>query len=136
MNSTIFRTTLRLVAPIIIFFAIYIFLRGHNEPGGGFIAGVILAAYGVLIGLAYGFHGLYKRFRLPLMYMVALGLSLLFLTGTGAMLLGHPFLTSAHHYAIPLLGYVDFPTATFFDLGVCITVCGGLLLTMATMGEE
>lgn len=129
----------RLVLPLALVLAGYIFLRGHNEPGGGFIAGLVTAVALVLQYMAQG-----QQRAESLMHAaggqrytrwVATGLGIALLTGVGAFVLGRPFLTSAHgHPSLPLLGELPLATAALFDLGVYITVVGATLLTLSVLG--
>ena len=133
------RVAARVVLPIALVAALYIFMRGHNLPGGGFIAGLVTAVALVLQYMALGQSraeallraGSGRRF----VRWIGLGLGIAALTGAGALALGHPFLTSAHgHPHLPLLGDIPLATAALFDLGVYITVVGATLLTLSTLG--
>ena len=133
------RIAAHLVLPLALVVTIYVFMRGHNMPGGGFIAGLITAVALVLQYMALGqsraelllqAHG-GRRF----VKWIGIGLGIAGLTGAGAFALGQPFLTSAHGYpTIPLLGTLPLATAALFDLGVYITVVGATLLTLSTLG--
>ena len=119
---------------------LYIFMRGHNMPGGGFIAGLITAVALVLQYMAMGqsraealLHAAGGR---RFVRWIGIGLAIAGLTGAGAFVLGQPFLTSAHgHPFVPFLGALPLATAALFDLGVYITVVGATLLTIATLGS-
>jgi len=135
LNSLILKTVVRLTVPLILAVSAYLFFRGHNLPGGGFIAGMMFVSAGVLAVLSYGWNQVRKRIKISSLILLASGLLLAMLTGLGAMFLGYPFLTSAHEYHLPILGHVHFPTATFYDLGVCLLVIGALLTLMVGLGE-
>lgn len=133
------RVAARLVLPLALVVTVYIFMRGHNLPGGGFIAGLITAVALVLQYMAMGqsraealLHaGGGRRF----VRWIGIGLGIAGLTGLGAFALGQPFLTSAHgHPFVPVLGELPLATAALFDLGVYITVVGATLLTLSTLG--
>ncbi|MDO9195826.1 monovalent cation/H+ antiporter subunit A [Rhodoferax sp.] len=133
------RVAARLVLPLALVVTLYIFMRGHNMPGGGFIAGLITAVALVLQYMAMGQPraevllraGGGRRF----VRWIGIGLGIAGLTGAGAFLLGQPFLTSAHgNPFVPLLGELPLATAALFDLGVYITVVGATLLTLSTLG--
>jgi multicomponent K+:H+ antiporter subunit A len=133
------RVAALVVLPLALVVTLYIFMRGHNMPGGGFIAGLITAVALVLQYMALGqsraelllqAHGGRRFVR-----WIGIGLGIAGLTGAGAFVLGQPFLTSAHgHPYIPLLGDLPLATAALFDLGVYITVVGATLLTLSTLG--
>ncbi|WP_374668246.1 monovalent cation/H+ antiporter subunit A [Ramlibacter sp.] len=127
------------ILPLALAASAFIFWRGHNLPGGGFIAGLVTAAGLVLQTMAQGQDRMeallggaaarrYTR-------CIALGLGIAALTGAGAFLFGRPFLTSAHaHPVLPLLGDAGLATAALFDLGVYLTVVGATMLLFATLG--
>ncbi|TFY96995.1 monovalent cation/H+ antiporter subunit A [Ramlibacter rhizophilus] len=137
--SLMLRVAARFILPAALAVSAYLFWRGHNLPGGGFIAGLVTAAAIVLQYMALGQYEaeaqLGGRASRRFTVWIALGLLIAALTGIGAMVLGHPFLTSAHaHPYLPVLGGVGLATAALFDLGVYITVVGATLLLFATLG--
>ena len=139
MQSLILTTTTRLLAALLLMFSVYALLRGHNLPGGGFIAGLITAVALVLQYMALGQSRAEALLRAGggrrFVRWIGLGLGIAALTGAGAFALGYPFLTSAHgHPHLPLLGDIPLATAALFDLGVYITVVGSTLLTLSTLG--
>jgi len=133
------RVAARLMLPLALVVSVYIFWRGHNLPGGGFIAGLVTAAALVLQYMALGqqkadalLHGAggqrYTRW-------IASGLAIAGLTGVGSFLFGSPFLTSFTGYpTLPVLGDVPLATAALFDLGIYITVVGATLLMLSVLG--
>lgn len=138
-QSLMLRTAAWVVLPLALVVTLYIFMRGHNMPGGGFIAGLITAVALVLQYMALGqsrteflmqaHNG--RRF----VRWIGLGLGIAGLTGLGAFVFGQPFLTSAHgNPYVPVLGELPLATAALFDLGVFITVVGSTLLTLSTLG--
>ena len=133
------RVAARWVLPLALVVTLYIFLRGHNQPGGGFIAGLITAVALVLQYMALGQSRaevlLRSKGGLRFVRAIGIGLGIAALTGAGAWLFGQPFLTSAHgNPVLPLLGELPLATAALFDLGVYITVVGSTLLTLSTLG--
>ncbi|MDO9165809.1 MAG: monovalent cation/H+ antiporter subunit A [Rhodoferax sp.] len=133
------RVAARLVLPLALVVTLYIFMRGHNMPGGGFIAGLITAVALVLQYMAMGQPRAEVLLRADggrrFVRWIGIGLGIAGLTGAGAFLLGQPFLTSAHgHPFVPILGELPLATAALFDLGVYITVVGATLLTLSTLG--
>jgi multicomponent K+:H+ antiporter subunit A len=132
------RVAAQLVLPLALVVSLYIFMRGHNLPGGGFIAGLVTAVALLLQYMAQGrpqAEGLlHARGGLRFVHWIAIGLSLAVLTGLGAFAFGRPFLTSAHgHPHLPLLGDLPLASAALFDLGVYVTVVGATLLMLATL---
>ena len=133
------RVAARVVLPLAMVVTLYIFMRGHNLPGGGFIAGLITAVALVLQYMALGQSRAEAVLRAQggrrFVRWIGAGLGVAGLTGAGAFLFGQPFLTSAHgHPTLPVLGELPLATAALFDLGVYITVVGSTLLTLSTLG--
>jgi multicomponent K+:H+ antiporter subunit A len=133
------RQAAKLVLPLALVASIYIYWRGHNLPGGGFIAGLVTAVALVLQYLALGqsradalLHAAGGRRYVK---WVGMGLGIALLTGIGSFVFGHPFLTSAFgHPVVAVLGELPLATAALFDLGVYITVVGATLLTLSVLG--
>jgi multicomponent K+:H+ antiporter subunit A len=126
----------RLLLPLALTVSVFIFLRGHNEPGGGFVAGLVTAV--ALVLQYFGSGGAFARPRLPLngRVIAAAGLLVAGATGAGAFAFGRPFLTSAHGYVqLPLIGDVHLASAIAFDLGVYLTVVGGVMLILTLLGS-
>jgi monovalent cation:proton antiporter len=137
MSSLILTTAARLVFFVIMLFSLYLLLRGHNSPGGGFIAGVMTALGVLLQAMAADLQYVRTVLRIEPRLLTGLGLLTSLTTGLVALLLGYPFLTSTFgHVHVPLLGDVEIATAFFFDLGVYLVVAGGTLLMMMTLAEE
>jgi multicomponent K+:H+ antiporter subunit A len=137
-ETLLLRTVATLVLPVALVVAVYVFWRGHNLPGGGFIAGVIVATVLVLQYMALGRARAEavlraqagRRFTL----WMAAGLCVAGLTGVGAFAFGRPFLTSAHgHWALPAMGEVALATAALFDLGVFLVVVAATMLTLSAL---
>ncbi|MFG3692578.1 monovalent cation/H+ antiporter subunit A [Stutzerimonas stutzeri] len=129
-------TLSRVLLPMALLVSVFIFLRGHNLPGGGFIAGLITA---VALILQYISHGVvWAQQRQPFSYHSVAGLGVLIagLTGLGSWLFGRPFLTSAFgHFHLPLIGEFELATAMIFDLGVYLTVVGATLLILSNLAH-
>ncbi|MEO1119894.1 MAG: hydrogen gas-evolving membrane-bound hydrogenase subunit E, partial [Pseudomonadota bacterium] len=126
----------RVMMPIAIMVGVFIFLRGHNEPGGGFIAGLIVAIALVMQYMASGFAWAEARQRFPYHRMIAAGVLIAALTGIGAMIAGRPFLTSAFGYfQIPPMEEFELATAMAFDVGVFLTVVGAVMLSLESLSR-
>jgi len=123
--------------PIVIVIAVYMLLRGHDLPGGGFIAGIIMSLAFILQYLAHGTRWVEDRLRILPMQWIAWGLLFAMLTGLGAVFLGSPFLTSAFAYAdLLLIGKVPMATALIFDLGVFALVVGATVLMLIALAHQ
>ena len=130
----------RAMLPMALLISAFIFLRGHNLPGGGFIAGLITAVALVLQFMSLGQARAEQFLRAGggrrFVRWVGSGLGIAGLTGVVAFALGRPFLTSAHgHPHVPVLGDVPLASAALFDLGVYITVVGATMLTLSVLGQ-
>ena len=125
----------RLILPLALLVSMFIFLRGHNEPGGGFIAGLITAVALILLQVAYGQEWVQTRMGVSLPRLAAAGVLIAAATGLASLPLGYPFLTSAFaHINLPLIGEIEVASAMLFDLGVYLTVVGGTLLILSGLG--
>ncbi|SFZ85695.1 multicomponent K+:H+ antiporter subunit A [Devosia enhydra] len=123
--------------PVVMTVAIYMFLRGHDLPGGGFIAGIVMSLGFILQYMAGGTRWVEDRLRILPVLWIGWGLLIALLTGLGAMALGFPFLTSAFAYAdIPLIGKVPMATALLFDLGVFALVVGATVLMLIALAHQ
>lgn len=126
----------RTILPMALMISVFIFLRGHNLPGGGFIAGLITA---VALILQYVSHGVnWAQERQPFSYhsIAGAGVMIAGLTGLGSLAFGYPFLTSAFdHFHLPLIGEFELATALLFDLGVYLAVVGATLLILSNIGH-
>jgi multicomponent K+:H+ antiporter subunit A len=127
---------MRWMFPVIITLSAYLFLRGHDLPGGGFAAGITLAIAFLLQYLGTNVREVEDRLRiLPLRWM-ATGLLVAAATGIGSWLFGFPFLTShARYLDLPLVGRVPFATALLFDVGVYLLVVGATVLILVAIAH-
>ena len=126
----------RLVLPLAVMVALYIFLRGHNQPGGGFIAGLVVAVAILMQYMASGFAFADQRLHADHHSLIGAGVLVAALTGLGSLLFGAPFLTSAFDYfSLPLIGEFELATAILFDIGVALTVIGAVMLALAQLSQ-
>ena len=140
-SPLMFRITSSWILPLALVVSLYIFLRGHNLPGGGFIAGLITSLALVIQYIALGQDRAEqligaKSGRLYEVW-IGIGLTVAGLTGIAAWLWGRPFLTSAHIYVSPpILGEMHLASAALFDTGVYITVVGATMLMISVLGDS
>lgn len=140
-SPLMFRMTASWVLPLALVVSLYIFLRGHNLPGGGFIAGLITSMALVIqyIGLGQDKAEQLLRAKSGRLYEIWIGSGLVIagITGLAAWLWGRPFLTSAHIYAeTSIFGTFHLASAAAFDLGVYITVVGATMLLISVLGDS
>ena len=126
----------RVLLPLAIAVGVYIFLRGHNQPGGGFIAGLVVAIAVIMQYMASGYAWAAERARFDAHDFLGAGVLVAGLTGIGSFLFGRPFLTSSFGYFhLPLVGEVELATAILFDIGVFLTVVGTVLLSLSQIAR-
>ncbi|MGB3387754.1 MAG: monovalent cation/H+ antiporter subunit A [Pseudaminobacter sp.] len=123
--------------PVIIVLAAYLFIRGHDLPGGGFAAGVAMAAAFILQYMAAGTTWVEDRLRVLPVNWIGTGLLIAAFVGAGSWLFGYPFLTSNSRYIeVPLVGEVPAATAALFDLGVFSLVVGATVLMLIAIAHQ
>ncbi|MBO9400417.1 monovalent cation/H+ antiporter subunit A [Shimia sp. R9_3] len=126
----------RAMLPIAMMVGIYIFLRGHNQPGGGFIAGLVISIALLMQYMASGFAWAQMRQRTEYHTLIGWGVLIAGLTGAGAWLAGKPFLTSAYGYLhFPPIEEFEWATAIAFDLGVFLAVLGAVMLMLYSLSR-
>ena len=126
----------RVLLPLAMTVGVFIFLRGHNQPGGGFIAGLVIAIALLMQAMASGYVWTAERLRLNAHTMLGLGVLLAGLTGLGSLLFGRPFLTSTFGYVhLPIVGEFEVASAMAFDAGVFFAVVGTVLLSLAQISR-
>lgn len=133
--SVIFATGARYILPLMLLFAFFILLRGHNEPGGGFIGGLVVACGFALFSLAYSVADARQILRVEPIQLIGWGLLIALFSGLPALLLGLPFMTGLWpDFAIPAIGKVGTPT--IFDVGVFLVVIGVILNVVFSLAES
>ncbi|MEM8978284.1 MAG: monovalent cation/H+ antiporter subunit A [Pseudomonadota bacterium] len=126
----------RVIMPIVLIVGFYIFLRGHNEPGGGFIAGLIVSIAVVMQYMASGFSWASARLRYPYHGVIGAGVLIAGFTGIGSWFVAKPFLTSDFTYVrIPPFNEFELATAALFDLGVFLAVVGAVMLSLESFSR-
>lgn len=135
MKTLILSTVIKILIPIFLGFAIYMFFRGHNQPGGGFIAGLIASIPFMLYTMAFGVDKTNEIFKLRPMFMATLGLLLSAMSGVYAMIMQLPFMTSLWiPEKVAIVGKIGTPI--LFDLGVFFVVSGVVLKITFLLTKE
>jgi multicomponent K+:H+ antiporter subunit A len=136
-SITVPAVIMRLMFPVIIVVALFLLLRGHDQPGGGFVAGLTLAVAFILQYMAFGTRWVEDRLRILPVRWIGTGLLLAALTGAAAWLFGRPFLTSYFGYAeLPFIGKIPTASALAFDLGVFALVVGATVLVLIALAHQ
>ena len=135
-HPVMFVMATRILLPLVLAVGIYIFLRGHNQPGGGFIAALVVAIAFLLQYLASGFDWTDERRKVGEHLLIASGVLIAVATGLGSLVFGANFLTSSFGYFdIPLVGEVELATAMLFDVGVLAVVFGAVMQALAQLSQ-
>lgn len=135
MRTLILRTAANYLHPLLLLFAVFILLRGHYEPGGGFLGGLIASIAFVLHAFANGSSDTLKLLRVHPGVLVPIGLMTSVASGLLPMLAGDPFLTVLwFEHPVPVIGMIG--TALLFDIGVFLVVFGITLTILFTIAES
>jgi len=130
VTSVILRTAALILLPLILLFSVFIFWRGHNEPGGGFIGGLVAATGFSLYALAFDVPSARRLLRIHVKNLMGLGLAIGLLGGLIAVFMGQPFMTGMWPEEIKV------GTPVLFDLGVFLTVISITLTFIFTLAED
>jgi multicomponent Na+:H+ antiporter subunit B len=137
VTSLILSTATRLLLPLFLLFSIFILLRGHNEPGGGFVGGLIAAAAFALHAIAYDVEKTRTLLAIDTRSLIVLGLLLAMSSGMISLFMGEPFFTGQWvKISFWSIGELDLGTPLFFDIGVYFTVIGVTLTIILSLAEE
>ncbi|MBA35491.1 MAG: monovalent cation/H+ antiporter subunit A [Oleispira sp.] len=122
--------------PLALLVSVYIFLRGHNVPGGGFIAGLITSVAIIQQYIAHGVLWIKPRIHINYQWLIAGGILIATMTGLGSWIFDRPFLSTwFDHFHLPWIGEFELASAMLFDLGVYLTVVGAVMLILANLGK-
>jgi multicomponent Na+:H+ antiporter subunit B len=136
MNTLILRTVAPPITALMLVFSVFVLLRGHNEPGGGFIGGLIAASALAIYGIPFGVSAVRRAIRFHPMAIAGFGLLLATLSGVVSVFLGVPFMTGLWIY--PSIFGVELPLATVisFDIGVYFVVLGSIASIALALEER
>ena len=134
MKTVILKTASSYLLPVLLLFSIFILMRGHYLPGGGFVGGLIASIAFVLHSFANGLMNTKTLFKFHPGLLMPIGLALAFISGVAPLLFGLPFMTGLWYpEAIPVIGAVG--SALFFDIGVYLVVVGVTLTIIFTIAD-
>ncbi len=135
MPSLILSVAVRALLPLLLLFSVFLLIRGHNEPGGGFVGGLVAAAAFALYAIAEGVAKVRQTLRVEPRVLIGAGLLVALSSGLLALLQGQPFMTGRwYKQAVPVLGKLGTPL--LFDTGVYLVVVGIILTIILTLAEE
>lgn len=136
MRTLIFRTIAPYLTSLMVLFSIFVLLRGHNDPGGGFIGGLIAASAFAIYGIACGVSPVRRALYFHPMAISGFGLLLAALAGWLSIFFQVPFMTGLWT-KISILGVpVDLSTVMFFDIGVYLVVVGSITSIALALEER
>ena len=136
MNTVIFRTAAPLIVATMLVFSVYICLRGHNEPGGGFIGGLIGAASIAIFGMASGVPAVRRALKVDPLALAGFGVLLAGFAGLMSLFIDAPFLTAIWLYLDMGETTVPLSTPLFFDIGVYLVVFGTISAIALALEDE
>lgn len=136
MRTVIFRTVAPYLTSLMVLFSVFVLLRGHNEPGGGFIGGLIAASAFAIYGIACGVAPVRRALYFHPMALSAFGLLMAGLAGMTSLPLSVPFMTG-NWFSIDLFGKdVDLSSVLMFDIGVYFVVVGAITSIALALEER
>ncbi len=137
INDVILRTVVKGVVFIVLTLGVYLFFAGHNEPGGGFIGGLVLGSGIVLLYITFDIETVHRGMPFDFKKVAALGVLLATGSAIASLFFGAPFLKQADDYfEFPLLGETHLTTVTIFEAGVALTVIGTLVTIILSISED
>jgi multicomponent Na+:H+ antiporter subunit B len=137
VTSLILQVATRYILPLLLLFSVFLLFRGHNNPGGGFVAGLVAASAYVLLSIAYGTKAARHSLHINPRSLIGIGLLVVLASGAIGPLKGQPWFTGMWLH-IPWSDEtgVHIGTPLLFDVGVYITVIGAVLTVILTLEEE
>lgn len=137
INDVILRTVSKIVVFIILTFGVELFLSGHNDPGGGFIGGLVLSSAFVLLYLVYDIETVHKGIPFDFKKIAAFGVFLAVGTGLAALLFGVEFLSqTTRQIDLPFFGNTEIASVILFEAGVALTVVGVVVTIILSISED
>ena len=135
MTSTILQTATRVLMPLLLLFAVFLLLRGHNQPGGGFVGGLVVASSFVLYSIAFGIDAARRAVLVRPGTLLGVGLLVALTSGLPAVVVGQPFMTAQWTEIRVGTTAVALGTPLVFDVGVFLAVIGVVLTIVFTLAE-
>ncbi|MQB43750.1 Na+/H+ antiporter subunit B [Rhizobium sp. ICMP 5592] len=136
MNTLIFRTAAPFLTALMLLFSVFVLLRGHNEPGGGFIGGLIAASGFAIYGIACGVTAVRRAIVFHPLAIAGFGLLASTAAGLLSIFSGVPFMTGLWIYPHLLGVEVPLSSVMLFDIGVYLVVVGAITSIALTLEER
>jgi multicomponent Na+:H+ antiporter subunit B len=137
MNTLIFRTVAPFLTALMVLFSLFVLLRGHNEPGGGFIGGLIAVSAFAILGIANGIAAVRRALWFHPMAISAFGLFIAAIAGLMSIVFAVPFMTGLWVYPVVLGVEIPLSSVMLFDTGVYLVVVGAITsIALALEAEE
>jgi multisubunit Na+/H+ antiporter MnhB subunit len=135
MTSSILQTAARLLMPLLLLFAVFLLLRGHNQPGGGFVGGLVVAASFVLYSIAFGVDAARRALLVRPSTLLGIGLLVALVSGLPGVVAGYAFMTALWTTVAAGSMAIAVGTPLVFDVGVFLAVIGVVLTIVFTLAE-
>lgn len=137
MKSLILQTAARYLLPIMLLFSLFLLLRGHHEPGGGFVGGLVASAALILYAIAYDARASRRLLRSDPRTLIGVGLMAALTSGLVSCFSSQPFMTGRWaSVSLPRIGMIDVGTPLLFDVGVYLVVMGTTLTMILSLAEQ
>lgn len=136
MTSTILQTAARVLMPLLLLFAVFVLLRGHNQPGGGFVGGLVVAASFVLYSISFGVEAARRALLVTPSRLLGTGLLVALASGLPGALAGRPFLSAVWTTFAAGSAVIHVGTPLLFDVGIFLAVIGVVLTIVFTLAES
>ena len=136
MTSSILQTAARLLMPLLLLFGVFLLLRGHNQPGGGFVGGLVVAASFVLYAIAFGVEAARQALLVRPWRLLGIGLLVALVSGLAGAAAGRPFLTAVWTTVDTGSTPLHLGTPLVFDIGVFLVVTGVVAMMIFSLAEE
>ena len=135
MTSSILQTAVRVLMPLLLLFAVFLLTRGHNQPGGGFVAGLVVAASFILYSIAFGVDAARRALLVGPSRLLGIGLLVALVSGLPGVVIGHPFMTAVWTAIGTGSAALYIGTPLVFDVGVFLAVIGVVLTIVFTLAD-
>jgi multisubunit Na+/H+ antiporter MnhB subunit len=135
MTSSILQTAVRVLMPLLLLFAVFLLMRGHNQPGGGFVGGLVVAASFILYSIAFGVDAARRALLVRPSTLLGVGPLVALVSGLPGLVIGQPFMTAMWTTMATGSTALQVGTPLVFDIGVFLAVIGVVLTIVFTLAE-